>query len=212
MLHLWTSPHRKRARKQMSTYGRSRSWDSWSRLCNSALRLQDMSTSQTCRRVCSGLAWRGFSGRVGWGWAGLGSEGSSFPLPFGSSQAASFGKCFLDRFPPDSFVRMCQDLRVLNAIRDYHIGIPLTYSQYPQACHEGVYSWAWQGKGQEMWSADPWQTGLTPIGSLTKENTDTSSSPSRCCWTGTEAQGCCRGARVGSSTALCGVLWVLLLT
>ncbi|KAB0395060.1 hypothetical protein E2I00_020043, partial [Balaenoptera physalus] len=46
--------------------------------------------------------------------------------------AASFGKCFLDRFPPDSFVRMCQDLRVLNAIRDYHIGIPLTYSQYPQ--------------------------------------------------------------------------------
>uniref|UniRef100_A0A8D1GCF5 Vacuolar protein sorting-associated protein 16 homolog n=1 Tax=Sus scrofa TaxID=9823 RepID=A0A8D1GCF5_PIG len=46
--------------------------------------------------------------------------------------AASFGKCFLDRFPPDSFVRMCQDLRILNAIRDYHIGIPLTYSQYPQ--------------------------------------------------------------------------------
>ncbi|XP_049507019.1 vacuolar protein sorting-associated protein 16 homolog isoform X1 [Panthera uncia] len=47
-------------------------------------------------------------------------------------RAASFGKCFLDRFPPDSFVRMCQDLRVLNAIRDYHIGIPLTYSQYKQ--------------------------------------------------------------------------------
>uniref|UniRef100_A0A8D1A4K7 Vacuolar protein sorting-associated protein 16 homolog n=1 Tax=Sus scrofa TaxID=9823 RepID=A0A8D1A4K7_PIG len=46
--------------------------------------------------------------------------------------AASFGKCFLDRFPPDSFVRMCQDLRILNAIRDYHIGIPLTYSQYKQ--------------------------------------------------------------------------------
>uniref|UniRef100_A0A4X1SH02 Vacuolar protein sorting-associated protein 16 homolog n=2 Tax=Sus scrofa TaxID=9823 RepID=A0A4X1SH02_PIG len=47
-------------------------------------------------------------------------------------RAASFGKCFLDRFPPDSFVRMCQDLRILNAIRDYHIGIPLTYSQYKQ--------------------------------------------------------------------------------
>lgn len=46
---------------------------------------------------------------------------------------------------------MCQDLRVLNAIRDYHIGIPLTYSQYPHVnTHEGVYSWAWQGKGQEM--------------------------------------------------------------
>ncbi|GAB1286902.1 Vacuolar protein sorting-associated protein 16 homolog [Apodemus speciosus] len=58
-------------------------------------------------------------------------------------RAASFGKCFLDRFPPDSFVRMCQDLRVLNAIRDYHIGIPLTYTQYPCVWHEGVYNWAW---------------------------------------------------------------------
>ncbi|NWS21878.1 VPS16 protein, partial [Pachyramphus minor] len=47
-------------------------------------------------------------------------------------RAASFGKCFLDKFPPESFVRMCQDLRVLNAIRDYQIGIPLTFTQYPQ--------------------------------------------------------------------------------
>lgn len=46
-------------------------------------------------------------------------------------QAASFGKCFIDKFPPESFVRMCQDLRVLNAIRDYQIGIPLTFTQYP---------------------------------------------------------------------------------
>lgn len=60
------------------------------------------------------------------------TRGSCFLLPSGFSQAASFGKCFLDRFPPDSFVRMCQDLRVLNAVRDYHIGIPLTYSQYKQ--------------------------------------------------------------------------------
>lgn len=70
------------------------------------------------------------------GWGGLGSKGSSFP--FGSFQAASFGKCFLDRFPPDTFVHMCQDLRVLNAIRDYHIGIPLTYTQYPYVRHEGI--------------------------------------------------------------------------
>ncbi|KYO29943.1 vacuolar sorting-associated protein 16-like protein [Alligator mississippiensis] len=47
-------------------------------------------------------------------------------------RAASFGKCFLDRFSPESFVRMCQDLRVLNAIRDYQIGIPLTFAQYKQ--------------------------------------------------------------------------------
>uniref|UniRef100_A0A803V0I5 Vacuolar protein sorting-associated protein 16 homolog n=1 Tax=Ficedula albicollis TaxID=59894 RepID=A0A803V0I5_FICAL len=47
-------------------------------------------------------------------------------------EAASFGKCFLDKFPPEGFVRMCQDLRVLNAIRDYQIGIPLTFTQYKQ--------------------------------------------------------------------------------
>ncbi|NWW46578.1 VPS16 protein, partial [Pedionomus torquatus] len=45
-------------------------------------------------------------------------------------RAASFGKCFIDKFPPESFVHMCQDLRVLNAIRDYQIGIPLTFTQY----------------------------------------------------------------------------------
>ncbi|NXP51463.1 VPS16 protein, partial [Heliornis fulica] len=45
-------------------------------------------------------------------------------------RAASFGKCFIDKFPPENFVRMCQDLRVLNAIRDYQIGIPLTFTQY----------------------------------------------------------------------------------
>uniref|UniRef100_A0A8C0BB69 Vacuolar protein sorting-associated protein 16 homolog n=1 Tax=Buteo japonicus TaxID=224669 RepID=A0A8C0BB69_9AVES len=46
-------------------------------------------------------------------------------------RAASFGKCFIDKFPAESFVHMCQDLRVLNAIRDYQIGIPLTFTQYP---------------------------------------------------------------------------------
>ncbi|KAM6989130.1 vacuolar protein sorting-associated protein 16 homolog [Passerculus sandwichensis] len=47
-------------------------------------------------------------------------------------RAASFGKCFLDKFPPEGFVRMCQELRVLNAVRDYQIGIPLTFTQYKQ--------------------------------------------------------------------------------
>ncbi|XP_074848263.1 vacuolar protein sorting-associated protein 16 homolog [Carettochelys insculpta] len=47
-------------------------------------------------------------------------------------RAASFGKCFLDKFPPESFVRTCRDLRVLNAIRDYQIGMPLTFAQYKQ--------------------------------------------------------------------------------
>ncbi|XP_062991766.1 vacuolar protein sorting-associated protein 16 homolog [Elgaria multicarinata webbii] len=47
-------------------------------------------------------------------------------------RAASFGKCFIDKFPPDSFVETCRKMRVLNAIRDYQIGIPLTFDQYKQ--------------------------------------------------------------------------------
>ena len=46
-------------------------------------------------------------------------------------QAASCGKCFLTDYRPDMFYDMCQMLRVLNAVRDYKIGIPLTYQEYP---------------------------------------------------------------------------------
>uniref|UniRef100_A0A4W3IMZ5 Vacuolar protein sorting-associated protein 16 homolog n=1 Tax=Callorhinchus milii TaxID=7868 RepID=A0A4W3IMZ5_CALMI len=51
-------------------------------------------------------------------------------------RAASFGKCFISNFPPDMFVRMSRDLRVLNAIRDSTIGIPLSYPQYQQITME----------------------------------------------------------------------------
>ncbi|KAF9355900.1 hypothetical protein BGX26_005975, partial [Mortierella sp. AD094] len=44
-------------------------------------------------------------------------------------KAASFGKCFLEIHNADSFVEMCKILRVLNAVRYYEIGIPLTYAQ-----------------------------------------------------------------------------------
>ncbi|XP_041937037.1 vacuolar protein sorting-associated protein 16 homolog [Alosa sapidissima] len=47
-------------------------------------------------------------------------------------RAASFGKCFLSNFPPDQFVSMCRDLRVLNSVRDYIVGIPLTHTQFRQ--------------------------------------------------------------------------------
>ncbi|XP_053493194.1 vacuolar protein sorting-associated protein 16 homolog [Ictalurus furcatus] len=47
-------------------------------------------------------------------------------------RAASFGKCFLSNFPPEPFVSMCRDLRVLNAVRDYTVGIPLTHTQFKQ--------------------------------------------------------------------------------
>ncbi|KAM5153135.1 vacuolar protein sorting-associated protein 16 homolog [Mantella aurantiaca] len=47
-------------------------------------------------------------------------------------RAASFGKCFLESYSPSEFVTMCRDLRVLNAINDYQIGIPLSIVQYKQ--------------------------------------------------------------------------------
>ena len=45
-------------------------------------------------------------------------------------KAASFGKSVLDLYNSDDFVNMCETLRVLNAVRDYRIGLPLTYDQY----------------------------------------------------------------------------------
>ncbi|KJZ74753.1 hypothetical protein HIM_05870 [Hirsutella minnesotensis 3608] len=45
-------------------------------------------------------------------------------------KAASFGKSVLDIYNSDEFVGMCETLRVLNAVRDYEIGIPLSYEQY----------------------------------------------------------------------------------
>lgn len=44
-------------------------------------------------------------------------------------KAAAFGKVFLDVHNPEPFVKMAKTLRVLNAVRDYKIGIPLTYEQ-----------------------------------------------------------------------------------
>ncbi|PHH87147.1 hypothetical protein CDD83_9262 [Cordyceps sp. RAO-2017] len=45
-------------------------------------------------------------------------------------RAASFGKSVLDIYNSDEFVDMCETLRVLNAVRDFEIGIPLSYEQY----------------------------------------------------------------------------------
>lgn len=45
-------------------------------------------------------------------------------------KAASFGKSVLDLYNSDEFVNMCETLRVLNAVRDYRLGMPLTYDQY----------------------------------------------------------------------------------
>ncbi|KAF2453558.1 vacuolar sorting-associated protein [Lineolata rhizophorae] len=45
-------------------------------------------------------------------------------------KAASFGKSVLDLYNSDDFVDMCETLRVLNAVRFYEIGFPLSYEQY----------------------------------------------------------------------------------
>ncbi|KAM4626315.1 vacuolar protein sorting-associated protein 16 homolog [Discoglossus pictus] len=47
-------------------------------------------------------------------------------------RAALFGKCFVDKFSPTEYVNMWHNLRVINAIHDYQIGIPLSITQYKQ--------------------------------------------------------------------------------
>ena len=47
-----------------------------------------------------------------------------------SAQAAKFGRSFLDLHNPSDFVNMGQALKVLNAVRAWDIGIPITYSQW----------------------------------------------------------------------------------
>uniref|UniRef100_A0A3B5MII7 Vacuolar protein sorting-associated protein 16 homolog n=1 Tax=Xiphophorus couchianus TaxID=32473 RepID=A0A3B5MII7_9TELE len=48
------------------------------------------------------------------------------------TEAASFGKCFLTEFSPDQFVTTCRELRVLNAVRESSVGMPLTHTQFKQ--------------------------------------------------------------------------------
>lgn len=51
-------------------------------------------------------------------------------------KAASFGKSILDLYSSDDFVDMCEALRILNAVRDYRIGFPLSYNQYRRLTSE----------------------------------------------------------------------------
>ncbi len=45
-------------------------------------------------------------------------------------KAASFGKSILDLYSSDDFIDMCEAIRILNAVRDYKIGLPTSYDQY----------------------------------------------------------------------------------
>ena len=51
-------------------------------------------------------------------------------------KAASFGKSILDLYSSDDFVDICEKLRVLNAVRDYRIGLPMSYEQYERLTPE----------------------------------------------------------------------------
>eukprot|EP00842_Homolaphlyctis_polyrhiza_P005915 jgi/Hompol1/6324/HPOL_001083-RA len=53
-------------------------------------------------------------------------------------RAATFGKAFLESFSAERFVEMCRTLRVLNAVRDPSIGIPVTFKQLMHIAHEGL--------------------------------------------------------------------------
>ncbi|GAA6027171.1 hypothetical protein JCM8097_002452 [Rhodosporidiobolus ruineniae] len=48
-------------------------------------------------------------------------------------KAAAFGKSFLEAYDPSSFVATTRTLRVLNAVRDAGVGLPLTWEQYHRA-------------------------------------------------------------------------------
>lgn len=45
-------------------------------------------------------------------------------------KAASFGKSVPALYSSDDFVDMCETLRVLNAVRYFEVGLPITYEQY----------------------------------------------------------------------------------
>lgn len=53
-------------------------------------------------------------------------------------KAASFGKSILDIYNSDDFVDMCETLRVLNAVRYYEIGMPLSFEQLQRLTPGGL--------------------------------------------------------------------------
>jgi hypothetical protein len=45
------------------------------------------------------------------------------------AQTALYGRAFLDLYNPSDFVEMGRALKVLNTVRYYEVGFPLTYAQ-----------------------------------------------------------------------------------
>ena len=55
-------------------------------------------------------------------------------------KAASFGKSVLDLYNSDDFVDMTERLRIIHALRDYRIGLPVSYEQYVRLGPERMIS------------------------------------------------------------------------
>ncbi|KAF8314990.1 vacuolar assembling/sorting protein VPS16 [Clavulina sp. PMI_390] len=53
---------------------------------------------------------------------------------------ALYGRAFLDLFDPSDFVEMGKALKVLNAIRYYEVGLPLTYAEFKSSPPEHLIS------------------------------------------------------------------------
>jgi len=53
-------------------------------------------------------------------------------------RAASLGKAFAESYSSDRFVQACKTLRVLNAVRDFEIGMPITYEQLQKLTLNGL--------------------------------------------------------------------------
>jgi len=53
-------------------------------------------------------------------------------------RAASLGKAFADSYTSERFVEACKTLRVLNAVREADVGIPLTYEQLQKLTMNGL--------------------------------------------------------------------------
>lgn len=74
------------------------------------------------RRVCSSLAVIGFETRT--------LLTLLFSCFLFCHYQAAFGKCFLDVYDADRFVRTCEMIRILNAVRDENsVGMPITVAQ-----------------------------------------------------------------------------------
>lgn len=92
---------------------------------------------------------------------------------------------------------MCQDLRVLNSIRDYQIGIPLTFTQYPPWGRQEGRLWSLAGSANPLPSvpALAGELGCNGMGRSASDQPASDQLAPRC-----SAAACTLGPRAGSAS------------